>query len=96
MVNTGAGRYAPSPSGRLHLGNLRTAMVAWLLARSTGRRFLMRIEDVDRGRDAGAADEQLAELAAIGIDWDGEPVVQTERRAAHEAAIAEPVSRGLV
>lgn len=96
MVNTGAGRYAPSPSGRLHLGNLRTAMVAWLLARSTGRRFLMRIEDVDRGRDAGAADEQLAELAAIGIDWDGEPVVQTERRAAHEAAIAELVSRGLV
>lgn len=96
MANTGAGRYAPSPSGRLHLGNLRTALVAWLFARSTGRRFLMRIEDVDRGRDAGVAGEQLAELAAIGIDWDGDPVVQTERRAAHDAAIAQLASRGLV
>lgn len=96
MANAGAGRYAPSPSGRLHLGNLRTAMVAWLFARSTGRRFLMRIEDVDQGRDAGVADAQLAELAAIGVDWDGEPVVQTERRSAHEAAIAELAARGLV
>ena len=96
MSKSGAGRYAPSPSGRLHLGNLRTAMVAWLFARSTGRKFLMRIEDVDRGRDAGVADEQLAELAAIGLDWDGEPVVQTERREAHDAAIAVLMERGLV
>lgn len=96
MTDSGAGRYAPSPSGRLHVGNLRTAMVAWLCARSTGRKFLMRIEDVDRGRDAGAADEQLAELAAIGLDWDGEPVFQTARRAAHDAAIAELDARGLV
>lgn len=96
MTDSGAGRYAPSPSGRLHVGNLRTAMVAWLCARSTGRKFLMRIEDVDRGRDAGAADEQLAELAAIGLDWDGEPVFQTTRRAAHDAAIAELDARGLV
>lgn len=96
MSKFGAGRYAPSPSGRLHLGNLRTAMVAWLFAHSTGREFLMRIEDVDRGRDAGVADEQLAELAAIGLDWDGEPVVQTERREAHEAAIAVLLKRGLV
>lgn len=96
MVESGAGRYAPSPSGRLHLGNLRTAMVAWLFARSTGRRFLMRIEDVDRGRDAGAAGEQLAELAAIGVDWDGEPVYQTARRETHEAAIAALAARGLV
>ncbi len=96
MTDSGAGRYAPSPSGRLHVGNLRTAMVAWLCARSTGRKFLTRIEDVDRGRDAGAADEQLAELAAIGLDWDGEPVFQTARRAAHDAAIAELDARGLV
>lgn len=96
MANTGAGRYAPSPSGRLHLGNLRTAMVAWLFARSTGRRFLMRIEDVDRGRDAGAAEEQLAELAAIGIDWDGAPVYQTARREAHDAAIERLQAAGLV
>ncbi len=96
MKMRGAGRYAPSPSGRLHLGNLRTALVAWLFARSSGRRFLMRIEDVDRGRDAGAAGEQLAELASIGIDWDGEPVFQTARREAHEAAIARLAREGLV
>lgn len=96
MKDAGAGRYAPSPSGRLHLGNLRTALVAWLFARSTGRRFLMRIEDVDRSRDAGAADEQLAELLALGIDWDGAPVYQTARRQAHEAAIDALAAQGLV
>ncbi len=96
MSKSGAGRYAPSPSGRLHLGNLRTAMVAWLFARSTGRDFFMRIEDVDRGRDVGAAEEQLAELAAIGVDWDGAPVYQTARRAAHDAAIDHLTSQGLV
>ncbi|MCB1273986.1 MAG: tRNA glutamyl-Q(34) synthetase GluQRS [Leucobacter sp.] len=92
----GAGRYAPSPSGALHLGNLRTAMLAWLFARSTGRRFLMRIEDVDRERDAGAAAGQLADLAAIGLDWDGEPVVQSDRRPAHDAAIERLARAGLV
>lgn len=91
-----AGRYAPSPSGDLHLGNLRTALLAWLFARSSGRAFLMRIEDLDRGRDAGAADRQLEDLAALGIDWDGAPVLQTERGADHEAAIAELDERGLV
>jgi len=45
---TSAGRFAPSPSGALHVGNLRTAILAWLFARSTGRRFLMRVEDLDR------------------------------------------------
>lgn len=91
-----AGRYAPSPSGDLHLGNLRTALLAWLFARASGRAFLMRIEDLDRGRDAGAAARQLEDLAAIGIDWDGEPVLQTERGADHDAAIADLASRGLV
>lgn len=96
MSEIGAGRYAPSPSGDLHLGNLRTALLAWLFARSTGRRFLMRVEDVDRGRDAGAASSQLADLAAIGIDWDGDVVFQTTRRHAHEAAISSLAERGLV
>lgn len=96
MKHPGAGRYAPSPSGDLHLGNLRTAMVAWLFARSTGRQFLMRIEDVDRGRDAGAAQNQLEDLTAIGIDWDGAAIYQTSRRAAHEAAIAELAGQGMV
>ncbi|MFC6233530.1 glutamate--tRNA ligase family protein, partial [Leucobacter soli] len=72
----------------MHLGNLRTAMLAWLFARSSERRFLMRIEDLDRDRNAGAAAGQLADLVALGVEWDGEPVLQSGRRAAHEAAIA--------
>lgn len=92
----GAGRYAPSPSGDLHLGNLRTAMLAWLFARSTGREFRMRVEDLDRQRDAGVAPYQLEDLAAIGIDWDGPLIVQTNRTHAYDAAIAQLTSRGLV
>ena len=92
----GAGRYAPSPSGDLHLGNLRTALLAWLFARSSGRRFLMRIEDLDRARDAGSGTAQLADLAELGIDWDGEPVVQSERGDDHAAAIARLAEAGLV
>ncbi len=49
-MDLGAGRYAPSPTGDLHVGNLRTAVLAWLFARSTGRRFLLRIEDLDASR----------------------------------------------
>jgi len=92
----GAGRYAPSPSGELHLGNLRTAMLAWLFARSTGRAFAMRIEDIDRDRDAGAGAAQLADLARLGIDWDGAPVLQSGRRPEHEAAIARLRDAGLI
>lgn len=92
----GAGRYAPSPSGDLHLGNLRTALLAWLFARSSGRRFLMRVEDLDRARDAGAGERQLDDLAALGIDWDGPAVLQTMRGADHDAAISALAARGLV
>lgn len=84
---TSAGRFAPSPSGELHVGNLRTAILAWLFARSTGRRFLMRVEDLDRAR-AGAEAEQLRDLAAIGITWDGGVVRQTDRGVHYAAAIA--------
>lgn len=96
MDGKGAGRYAPSPSGDLHLGNLRTAMLAWLFARSTGRAFLMRIEDTDHGRNAGVASRQLADLRALGIDWDDRPVVQSEREHLYRAAIAQLSERGLV
>ena len=65
----GAGRYAPSPSGDLHYGNLRTALLAWLWARSTGRDFRMRVDDIDTQRSsATSAERQLADLAALGID----------------------------
>lgn len=96
MNTHGAGRYAPSPSGELHVGNLRTALAAWLFARASGRKFLMRIEDLDRDRDAGSADAQLADLALIGIDWDDAPVLQTERASVYEQALADLSARGLV
>jgi glutamyl-tRNA synthetase len=89
------GRFAPSPSGPLHLGNLRTALVAWLAARSTASRFLLRVEDLDPS-DARPEHErgQLADLAAIGLDWDPPVVRQSERREAHEAAIERLVGDG--
>lgn len=83
------GRFAPSPTGVLHVGNLRTALLAWLFARSAGARFLMRVEDLDSERvRAGFEQQQLSDLAAIGIDWD-EPVVrQSERRDLYADALA--------
>lgn len=74
----GAGRFAPSPSGPLHLGNLRTAILAWLFARSTQRDFLLRIEDLDRVR-SGAEAAQLAELESLGLEFDGPLMRQSER-----------------
>jgi glutamyl-tRNA synthetase len=91
---TSAGRFAPSPSGELHLGNLRTAILAWLFARSTGRRFLMRVEDLDRAR-AGAEAEQLRDLAAIGVGWDGDVVRQTERGPVYAEAVGRLTAAGL-
>ena len=82
-----AGRYAPSPTGTLHLGNLRTALVAWLAARASGRPFLLRVEDLDRVR-SGAEAEQLADLAAVGITWDAPPVRQSERTPRYDASVA--------
>jgi glutamyl-tRNA synthetase len=85
-----SGRFAPSPTSDLHLGNLRTALLAWLFARSTGRDFLIRIEDLDRSRvaaAAGVATRQLADLATLGIDHDGAVVRQSDRRALYERAI---------
>jgi len=83
------GRFAPSPTGPLHLGSLRTALVAWLAARSQGGRFLVRIEDLDPQRSrAEFAARQLADLAALGIDWDEPPVRQSERRALYDDALA--------
>lgn len=89
-----AGRFAPSPSGDLHVGNLRTALLAWLFARSTGRTFLVRVEDLDRVR-AGSEEQQLADLRDLGIDWDGPVVRQSERRAVVDSAVAALDSAGL-
>lgn len=91
------GRFAPSPTGELHLGNLRTALLAWLFARSVGAGFLVRIEDLDPDRSrAEHVGGQLADLAAIGLDWDGEPARQSERADLHAAALARLRDAGLV
>ena len=77
-----AGRFAPSPTSELHLGNLRTALLAWLFARRQGLRFVVRVEDLDQQRVAAApamADQQLRDLESIGLDWDGEVVRQSQR-----------------
>ncbi|MFT3969861.1 MAG: tRNA glutamyl-Q(34) synthetase GluQRS [Micropruina sp.] len=85
-----AGRFAPSPTSDLHLGNLRTALLAWLFARSSGREFLLRIEDLDTLRVAAApevAARQIADLTALGLDFDGEPVWQSHRLATYARAV---------
>ncbi|NHA15513.1 glutamate--tRNA ligase [Thioalkalivibrio sp. XN279] len=67
-------RFAPSPTGRLHAGNLRTALFNWCLARGTGGRFLLRAEDTDAAREGeGDLERQLADLAWLGLDWDAGP-----------------------
>jgi glutamyl-tRNA synthetase len=89
------GRFAPSPTGPLHLGSLRTALAAWLSARGAGSRFLMRIEDLDPQRSRREWEEdQLGDLRALGIDWDGTPVRQSERFPLYEAALSELERQG--
>jgi glutamyl-tRNA synthetase len=89
------GRFAPSPTGPLHVGNLRTALLAWLFARSVGARFLVRVEDLDRSRvRPGVEEAQLTDLRAIGLDWDGPIVRQSERITLYEEAIARLDSDG--
>ncbi|MDI2035552.1 tRNA glutamyl-Q(34) synthetase GluQRS [Paenarthrobacter nitroguajacolicus] len=90
---TSAGRFAPSPSGELHVGNLRTAILAWLFAKASGRDFLLRVEDLDRAR-SGAETEQLRDLRAIGLTWDADVVRQTERGALYDQAIQRLTSEG--
>lgn len=106
---SGTGRYAPSPSGDLHLGNLRTAILAWAMARRGGKSFYMRVEDLDRVRP-GAAERQLADLRAMGLDWDVSPgsaaestegkeagvLYQSTRLAAYERAVQRLREAGLV
>ncbi|UVI37745.1 tRNA glutamyl-Q(34) synthetase GluQRS [Brevibacterium spongiae] len=91
----GAGRFAPSPSGDLHIGNLRSGLLAYVRARQTGRRFLWRIEDLDRVR-AGSAQSQLDVFAELGVTADEEPLIQSQRHAVYAAAIAELDAAGRV
>ena len=91
------GRFAPSPTGTLHLGNLRTALLAWLFARSQDARFLVRMEDLDTGRVRRHFEhEQLHDLAALGLDWDGPVVRQSERLELYEEALDRLRAQGLI
>lgn len=90
------GRFAPSPTGTLHLGNLRTALAAWLAARSTGSEILLRFEDLD---DATARIDhetrQREDLELLGLTWDGEPVRQSERLDLYQDALGDLERAGL-
>lgn len=88
-------RFAPSPTGFLHIGGARTALFCALFARHHGGQFKLRIEDTDRARSTDAAIEAILEgLAWLGLDWDGEPVSQFARAGRHRAAVAELVETG--
>ena len=95
VANGGAGRYAPSPSGELHVGNLRTLILAYLIARRSGLRFLWRVEDLDRVKD-GAAEQQIQQAQELGVQIDPPLVRQSERGELYAAAIAELSGQGLV
>ena len=85
------GRFAPTPSGDLHLGSLYTAVASFLDARAHGGRWLLRIEDLDRPREiAGAADGILSTLEQFGFEWDGAVTRQHDRGEYYEAALSRP------
>lgn len=93
----GVTRLAPSPTGALHLGNARTFLVNWALARRHGWRVIVRVEDLDTPRvKADAVGQTLDTLAWLGLDWDGEPEVQSEHAAGHAAAMETLARAGRV
>jgi len=88
-------RFAPSPTGYLHIGGARTALFNWLYARGRGGRFLLRIEDTDRARSTPEATEAIfAGLRWLGLDWDGDAVSQFARAPRHREVAEEMVARG--
>ncbi|MFL6231921.1 MAG: tRNA glutamyl-Q(34) synthetase GluQRS [Thermoanaerobaculia bacterium] len=97
------GRYAPSPTGMIHVGNARTALAAWLSARSCGGAFVWRLEDLDPPRVVpGMAEAQMADLVWLGLDWDEGPDVggplapytQSQRSAIYEEALRRLAAAG--
>lgn len=99
------GRYAPSPTGDLHLGNLRTALLAWLFARCTGGQFVLRIEDLDWQRvRPGATARMLHDLHWLGLDWDEgpdtggphAPYIQSKRQETYTSSLQVLIEKGLI
>ena len=94
-------RFAPSPTGYLHIGGARTALFNWLYARGRGGKYLLRIEDTDRERNNPEAVTAILDgLRWLGLDWDGEPVSQFSRAERHrevaEALLMPFVENGLL
>src|SRR5262245_41994835 len=88
-------RFAPSPTGFLHIGGARTALFNWLYARSRGGKMLLRIEDTDRERSTEAAIAAILDgLAWLGLDWDGEPIFQFARAARHREVAEAMLAAG--
>jgi glutamyl-tRNA synthetase len=88
-------RFAPSPTGYLHIGGARTALFNWLYARHTGGKYLLRIEDTDRERSTQAATDALIEsLQWLGLKWDGEPLYQFARASRHREVAEELLAAG--
>jgi len=88
-------RFAPSPTGFLHIGSARTALFNWLFARNQGGKFLLRIEDTDRARYTPEAVEAIYDgLRWLGLDWDDEPVSQFERVKRHAEVAQEMLAKG--
>ncbi|CAM4372092.1 tRNA glutamyl-Q(34) synthetase GluQRS [Bordetella tumbae] len=91
------GRFAPSPSGPLHLGSLVAALASWLDARAQAGRWLLRIEDVDTPRTVpGAAQTIMSQLRAMGLHWDGDILWQSQRNSTYQQAFDALTARGLV
>ncbi|MFC3628597.1 glutamate--tRNA ligase [Paracoccus angustae] len=88
-------RFAPSPTGYLHIGGARTALFNWLYARGRGGKFLLRIEDTDRARSTPEATEAILKgLSWLGLDWDGEPISQFQRRDRHAEVARQMLANG--
>ena len=90
------GRFAPSPTGPLHLGSLVAALGSYLFAKHAGGSWLLRIEDIDLPRVVpGIADDMLATLEILGFQWDGEVIYQSKRTELYEAALEQLLAKGL-
>src|SRR5882757_3463223 len=88
-------RFAPSPTGYLHIGGARTALFNWLYARHTGGKFLLRVEDTDKERSTPAAVQVIFEgLRWLGLQPDAEPVFQATRAARHQEVALELLAKG--
>ena len=95
MPKTVVTRFAPSPTGYLHIGSARTALFCWAFARHTGGEFQLRIEDTDRERSTEAAVQAIYDgLEWLGLKWDGEPLLQFSRAARHAEIANELLARG--